>query len=391
MNRCTKAILYKSNLEYNIKQIKNFIKSGVKLCIAVKADSYGHNAVLTSKIAESLGVEYLAVATVSEGVELRQAGIKAHILLLSLCVPEEFSDLFEYDLTPLVFGNEYIVALDKAAMEYSNKKLCKENPKKHSVFLAVDTGMGRIGCYPEEAGDEAKLINASSYISLKGLITHLCVSDSLIEDNQVFTKEQGEEFKLAVENVRKVGINPGILSCGASAGLLNYPDLQFDLVRPGIITYGYYPDEITKEYLKSQKKDFDIRPVLALETQIVAIRHFPKGKTVSYGRTYECPDETDIAILPIGYADGLLRRYSPGLEVTINGRNYPVRGRICMDQCMVDIGKNNKNVKLWDKVVIFGPKECGALNTAEDLARIGKTISYEVLTSITKRVHRIIK
>lgn len=340
----------------------------MKLCIAVKADSYGHNAVLTSKIAESLGVEYLAVATVSEGVELRQAGIKAHILLLSLCVPEEFSDLFEYDLTPLVFGNEYIVALDKAAMEYSNKKLCKENPKKHSVFLAIDTGMGRIGCYPEEAGDEAKLINASSYISLKGLITHLCVSDSLIEDNQVFTKEQGEEFKLAVENVRKVGINPGILSCGASAGLLNYPDLQFDLVRPGIITYGYYPDEITKEYLKSQKKDFDIRPVLALETQIVAIRHFPKGKTVSYGRTYECPDETDIAILPIDYADGLLRRYSPGLEVTINGRNYPVRGRICMDQCMVDIGKNNKNVKLWDKVVIFGPKECGALNTAEDLA-----------------------
>ncbi len=389
MNRCTKAIIYKSNLEYNIKQIKNFVEPGVKLCIAVKADSYGHNAVLTSQIAENLGVEYLAVASVGEGVELRHAGIKAHILLLSLCVPEEFNDLFEYELTPLVFSRDYITALSEAADGYFKRQSDKN--LRHSVFLAVDTGMGRIGCYPEEAGDEAKLIASSAHLKLGGMITHLCVSDSLSEDNRKFTREQGEAFKLAVENVRKAGVEPGILSCGASAGLLNNSDLHFDLVRPGIITYGYYPDEITKEYLKSKNKDFDIKPVLQLESQVVAIRHFPKGKSVSYGRTYECPEDTDIAILPIGYADGLLRRFSPGLEVTINGKNYPVRGRICMDQCMVDIGKNNKNVKLWDKAIIFGPKESGALNTAEDLAKIGKTISYEVLTSITKRVLRIVK
>ena len=122
----------------------------------------------------------------------------------------------------------------------------------------------------------------------------------------------------------------------------------------------------------------------------MAIRHFYKGKSISYGRTYTCEEDTDIAVLPIGYADGLLRRYSPGLEVTINGKNYPVCGRICMDQCMVNIGKDNKDVHLWDKVLIFGPKESGASNTADDLAKLGKTISYEVLTSITKRVQRVI-
>ena len=143
-------------------------------------------------------------------------------------------------------------------------------------------------------------------------------------------------------------------------------------------------------FVNSVNKDFDIKPVMALETQVVAIRHFPKGKSVSYGRTYQCSEDTDIAILPIGYADGLLRRFSPGMEVTINGKKYPVCGRICMDQCMVNIGKNNPDVKLWDKVLIFGPEESDALTTADDLARIGNTISYEVLTSISKRVKRVI-
>ena len=166
--------------------------------------------------------------------------------------------------------------------------------------------------------------------------------------------------------------------------------MYFDMVRPGIITYGYYPDQITKEYLQSRHEDFDIKPVMALETQIVAIRHFPKGKSVSYGRTYFCEDETDIAVLPIGYADGLLRRFSPGLEVTINGKKYPVCGRICMDQCMVNIGKDNPEVHLWDKAIIFGPEESGALTTADDLAKTGGTISYEVLTSIGKRVKRVV-
>ena len=390
MNRCTKAILYKDNLKYNLEQIKKYVGSNTKICVAVKADGYGHNAVLTAQLAQELGIDFLAVATVDEAIELRQAGIKTNILLLSICTPFEMPDLFEYKITPLVFGDEYIKLLIKAADGYCENQGINQ-AKKFDVFLAVDTGMGRIGCYPDEAGVQAKLIDLSAHLKLGGMCTHFAVSDSLEQDNQTFTKLQFEEFKKAVENVKANGIHPGICSCGASAALLNNTDMHFDMVRPGIITYGYYPDEITAEYLKSTGKKFDIKPVLALETKVVAIRHFPAGKSVSYGRTWTAEQDTDIAVLPIGYADGLLRRFSPGLEVTINGKNYPLRGRICMDQCMVEIGKDNKDVKLWDKVLIFGPKECGALNTADDLARLGNRISYEVLTSITKRVQRVIE
>lgn len=387
MNRCTKAIIDKDNLKYNLQQIRKYVDPKVKICVAVKADGYGHNAVLTAQIAEELGIDFLAVATVDEALELRNAGIKTNILLLSICTPPEMNDLFEYQITPLVFSKEYIKLLIK-----TSDLFCETHNvnKKFSVHLAVDTGMGRIGCYPEEAGEQAKLIFDSAHLELGGMCSHLAVSDSLSIDNQIYTKEQFEQFKLAVENVRAKGINPGICSCGSSAALLNNPETPFDMVRPGIITYGYYPDQITKEYLQSQGKDFDIKPVLALETKVVAIRHFYKGKSISYGRTYTCEEDTDIAVLPIGYADGLLRRFSPGLQVTINAKNYPIVGRICMDQCMVNIGKNNKDVKLWDKVLIFGPKESGALNTADDLAKLGNTISYEVLTSITKRVQRVI-
>lgn len=383
MNRCTKAVLYKDNLKYNLEQIRKYVRPDVKLCVAVKADGYGHNAILTAQLAEEVGAEYLAIATVDEGIELRAAGIKAELLLLSLCTPSEMNAVFENKITPLVFSEEYINCLISASNQFFG-----DNNVKFPVFLAVDTGMGRIGCYSCEAGVQAKLIENSTHLHLSGMCTHFAVSDGVSDSAQAFTLQQFEDFKDAVENVKAEGINPGICSCGASAALLNNEAMQFDMVRPGIITYGYYPDEVTKEYLLSKNKDFDIKPVLALETQVVAIRRFPKGKSVSYGRTWVAEEETDIAVLPIGYADGLLRRFSPGLMVTINGKNYPVRGRICMDQCMVEIGKDNPDVKLWDKVVIFGPKESGALNTAEDLAKLGNTISYEVLTALSKRVER---
>lgn len=384
MNRCSKAIIYTENLKNNIVEIKKCLSPQTKLCIAVKADSYGHNAILTSKLAEEAGVEFLAVATVDEGIELRNAGIKCNILLLSICIPEEYESLFKYEITPLIFDLENIKKLSDAADKYFT------NNAKFKVQLAVDTGMGRIGCYPDEAGEQAQVINNSNHLILSGMCTHFAVSDSLDKENIEFTNKQYENFEKAIENVKNKGIDPGICSCSNSAAIMNNKNMHINMVRAGIITYGYYPDDITKEYLKSVNKDIELKPVLSLETKVVAIRHFKKGQSISYGRTYVCENDTDIAILPIGYADGLLRRFSPGLCVTINGKNYPVRGRICMDQCMVELGKNH-NVKLWDKVLIFGPKESGALNTADDLAKIGNTISYEVLTSISKRIERVIK
>lgn len=381
MKRCTKSVIYTENLKNNIQQIKNALKPGTKLCVAVKADGYGNDAILTAKICQELNVDYLAIATVQEGIELRQAGIKLNLLLLSLCIPQEFNDIFENEITPLVFSKEYIELISQAADSYF------KNNEKFPVQLAVDTGMGRIGCYPEEAGEQAKLINNSNHLVLNGMCTHFAVADSVAKDNIEYTKKQYENFCNAIDNVKSEGIDPGICSCSNSAAIMNNDDMHINMVRAGIITYGYYPDDITKEFLKKQNKDINLKPVLSLQTQVVAIRHFPKGKSISYGRTFVCKEDTDIAILPIGYADGLLRRFSPGLEVTINNKKYPVRGRICMDQCMVELGKNH-DVKLFDKVVIFGPEESGALCTADDLAKIGNTISYEVLTSISKRVYR---
>lgn len=386
MRRCTKSIIFKDNLINNINEIKKCLKSNTKLCIAVKADAYGNDAILTSKVAESLGVEYLAIATVDEGIELRKAGIKAKLLLLSLCIPDEFEELFTYNIIPLVFSNEYITMLSNAADKYykSNEKL--------EVQLAVDTGMGRIGCEVFDALEHVLLINSTKHLKYSGMCTHFAVSDSLKKKDKEFTKQQYILFAYAIESLRFNGIEPGICSCSNSAAIMNndFTNDIINMVRAGIITYGYYPDQITKEYLHKINKNINLKPVLAFETQVVAIRHFSKGKSISYGRTYICKEDTDIAILPVGYADGLLRRYSPGLEVTINGKKYPVRGRICMDQCMVELGKNH-DVKLFDKVMIFGPEESGALSTADDLARIGNTISYEVLTSLSKRVYREIK
>lgn len=380
MNRCTKAVLYQDNLRYNLKNIKKYIGNNVKMCVAVKADAYGHNAVLTAKIAQECSVEYLAVATVEEGIELRNNGITAKILLLSLCTNEEMSDLIKNKIIPLVYSFEHIGMLKKACTTLQQQK--------YPVFLAIDTGMGRIGCLPKDAGKEALNIEENEILKLEGMCTHFSVSDSQKKENIEYTEKQFEAFKLAIENVKKSGINPGVCSCANSAALLCNPKMHLDMVRPGIITYGYYPDKDVKEFINSRNIDFDIKPVLAFETKVASIRHFNQGKSISYGREWICDDDTDIAVLPVGYADGLLRRFSPGLYVTINGENYPIRGRICMDQCMVDIGKNNDKVKLWDKAIIFGPEESGALNTADTLAEIGNTISYEVLTSLSKRVKR---
>ena len=380
MNRCTKAVLYQDNLRYNLKNIKKYIGNNVKMCVAVKADAYGHNAVLTAKIAQECSVEYLAVATVEEGIELRNNGITAKILLLSLCTNEEMTDLIKNKIIPLVYSFEHIGMLKKACTTLQQQK--------YPVFLAIDTGMGRIGCLPKDAGKEALFIEENEILKLEGMCTHFSVSDSQKKENIEYTERQFEAFKLAIENVKKSGINPGICSCANSAALLCNPKMHLDMARPGIITYGYYPDKDVKEFINSRNIDFDIKPVLAFETKVASIRHFNQGKSISYGREWICDDDTDIAVLPVGYADGLLRRFSPGLYVTINGENYPIRGRICMDQCMVDIGKNNDKVKLWDKAIIFGPEESGALNTADTLAEIGNTISYEVLTSLSKRVKR---
>ena len=379
--RTTKAIIHLGNLKSNVASIKKLLKNNVKMCVAIKADAYGHGAVPCAKAAVESGADYLAIATVDEGIELRTNGIKVPLLLLSLCSPEEIPDAVRYGLTPFIFDSEYIQLF---------AGVCRSvGIKEFPVHLAVDTGMGRIGCAPKQAGKLAAEIVKTGVLTLGGTGTHFALSDGTSKAAVKYTRNQYEEFKTAIKSIRKAGIEPGICHCSNSAATLNNPEYHMDMVRPGIICYGYYADEVSKEFLESRKIKIDLKPVMTVETSVCAIRPFAQGKSVGYGCTWTAQEDTDIAVLPVGYEDGWFRRFSKeGIKVSINGKGYPVRGRICMDQCMIELGKDHK-VKRWDKAVLFGCKEDGAVQTADDIARITGTIPYEITCGISKRVPRI--
>lgn len=396
--RATKALIDRGNLRHNLKEIRGALKDGVFMCVAVKANGYGCGAVTASRAAIEEGASFLAVATVEEGRELREGGITAPILLMSMCAPDEVFDAVRLHLTPFVFDKEYISDFAKAA-EYASyvqkeksggaSHLClSQEEVPYQVHLAVDTGMGRIGCRAYEAAELANLINGTGSLKLAGMCTHFAAADSIAPSDREYTDRQFALFIEAIDNVRQAGIDPGIRHCAESVALFDRPEMQLDMVRAGIVTYGYYPGDMTREYFENKGTPVDLLPVMTLETEVCAVRHFRAGESVSYGRTWQAKKDTDIAVLPIGYADGLLRRYSPGLEVAINGKGYPAVGRICMDQCMVDVGSNSGIVR-GDKAIIFGDKAHGALHDASGIAKMAGTISYEVMTSITARVPRI--
>lgn len=379
--RATKAIIHLQNFRHNISTIQAALAPGTKMCVAVKADAYGHGAIRCAHAAVEAGADMLAVATPEEGIALRKSGITQPILMLSLCAPEEVEAVVHNSITPLVFDEEYIALFAEAA-----KKACAA---PYPVHLAVDTGMGRIGVLPEDAAHMACAVMGTGVLVLGGMGTHCAVSDSLSAENRAYTEQQFSRFLQAVSAVQDAGIAPGIRHFANSAVTLARPDMHLDMVRPGIIAYGYYPDEITASYLESIGCPAELRPVMTLETQVCAIRPFRKGQSIGYGRTWTAAEDTDIAVLPIGYGDGFLRRFAQGgIQVAIRGKAYPVRGRICMDQCMVDIGKNS-GIQRWDRAVIFGVPEDGALQSADDVARLSGTISYEITSCLSPRVERV--
>lgn len=368
--RATRAIIHLENLQSNLAEIRKRLNVSTKICVPVKADAYGHGAHRVAVTALRSGATHLAVAAVQEGIDLRDAGIVAPILSLSLPIPEEIPSIITHELTPLVADREFIDDIAKVATAMN--RVC-------SVHLKIDTGMGRIGCQPEEAASLAKLIAHHKYLALGGVATHLSVSDSTDPDDIAYTKMQIRKFSEAVDSIRAEGIDPGIVHAANSGAVLTYPEAHFDMVRPGIIVYGYPPSPDMANLIA-------LKPVMELETQIVTIKKVVAGTSVSYGRTWTAKEDTYIATIPVGYADGLLRHFSPGLQVKIGDQRFPVVGRICMDQCMVDIGPDPW-VQKWDHVTVFGPNPDA--DTAMTLADMVGTIPYEITCGINKRVPRV--
>ncbi|MDR0475020.1 MAG: alanine racemase [Treponema sp.] len=366
--QAARAVIYLDNFRRNIESVRRKIGPHTGICVPVKADAYGHGALPIAKTALEAGAASLAVASAFEGAELRQAGINAPIFLFSQISPAETKNIAALNLIPFVGDRETLEILAAAVPSGSNLL---------EVHLKVDTGMGRLGCRPEEAAGLALVIAKLKNLKLGGIATHLAVSDSLIAEDLAYTKKQLSLFREAADSVREAGIDPGLLHAANSGALCFHEDAYFDMVRPGIFLYGYSPAQGLPDGLVSE-------PVMELRTIVAFIKKVRRGEYISYGRTWKAPEDTFIGTLPIGYADGLPRLLSNNHSVSIRGRAYPLAGRICMDQCMADLGTSGE-VQRWDEAVIFGP----GFEDAASIARKTGTISYEILCNINKRVQRV--
>ena len=371
--RSTRAIIDLGQLRANIAAIRRYVTANQgftapKICLAVKADAYGHGIEAVAGAARDEGVEYLAVATVDEGLAVRTEGIdgSTKILLYSLPHPREFPEIIAHDITPMVCDIEFADRLARAVADSSRTKALP-------VHLKVDTGMGRIGCAPEALPHLIESVVSRRELRLEGISTHFAAADEDME----FTRLQLERFEQAMAQVRAK--QPELVDhievhASNSAGLA-IAGAGFTMVRPGIAAYGYPPTALP-----------DLQPVMQLRSELVFIKRVGPGTSISYGRTHITKNETHIGTVPIGYGDGYFRALSNQAWVAVGGEQYPVVGRVCMDQLMIDLGPTLK-ARRYDEVVLFDGE--GVAPTAAQLADLAGTISYEITCAISKRVPRV--
>ena len=352
-------------IAHNFREIKKCIRGGAKLCAVVKANAYGHGAIPVAMKALEAGAEYLAVATVSEAMELRNAGITAPILLLGLVPKEAAGEIVEYDITQAICSLELAGAISREAQR------CGKVAKVH---LKVDTGMGRIGIPPEEAAPLAREVTKLPGILLEGMFSHFAAAD---EKDKSYVKEQLSNFRRAISDVEAAGIRIPLRHIAESAAILEIPEAHFDMVRAGIIEYGLWPS-------MEVSRPVELRQAMKLCAEVAFLKTVPPGDSIGYGRSFIASRESRIATLPIGYADGYIRAYGKRGEVEIRGRRAPIAGRVCMDQVMVDV-TDLPEVQEGDVAILFGSETL----TTDEAAHWLDTINYEVTCLVSGRVPRV--
>ena len=350
-------------LAHNLAVVRARLRPGVQVLAPVKGDAYGHGLARTAVALQAAGVDAFGVALVEEGKVLRAAGVTTPVICLGGIGHRGAYDALKHDLTPMVYDLDAARDLDDAARALGIRRV--------GVHLKVDTGMGRLGVVPGEW--EAFLDRLADFVHLEvqGIATHLAEADL----EATFSAEQARRFDVAVDQARVRAFGPGVQHIANSAAALRFPELQRDMVRPGLALYGMRP--------AGGLEDLDLRPVMRVTTEVLFVKNLPAGAGVSYGRRWVAPRPTRLATLPVGYADGYPRSLSNVGEVLIHGHRAPVRGAVCMDMILVDVTDVPHRVRPGDEVELLGDGV-----RAEELAAWAGTIPYEIVTGFSERVPR---
>lgn len=355
------------NLEHNYHEIRKKLPESCRFAGLCKANAYGHGAVAVARRLQEIGADFIAVSCYEEAMDLREAGITMPIILLAPSPAFLASDIARLGVTQAVGDIECARAMDDAL---------RGTGLALQVHVKLETGMGRTGfdVTREETYSQLRELLALPHLRTEGVFTHFAVSD---ENGDPFTKLQFDRFMQSIGRVEnETGRNLGIRHCANSGAVVNYPETALDMVRPGLLLYGLYP--------AAERGGMDLRPVMELKTRVCEVNEHRAGDTISYGRIFTCSRDMRLAVIPIGYADGLFRVLSGKIDVMVNGRRARQVGRICMDMCMVDI-TDMPDVRVGDVVTVFGSD---TLSVDEQAEKAG-TISYELLCAVSPRVPRI--
>lgn len=367
------------NLRFNVQQLKKMLPKTCKLMPAVKANAYGHGALPIAKALQEMGIEDFCVASVEEGIELRNAGIAGNILILGYTHPRQFEQLVKYELTQTIVDSVYAGRM----AEYG---------KEFRVHIGIDTGMHRLGI---NWMDMEAIRSIWEYKNLKvtGIFSHLCAADGKSQKEKDYTKEQIKRFELVVNQLKQEGKTGFSTHLQGSYGILNYPECRFDYARPGIVLYGLFSRLMECESREKcsnlcSATEAKLRPVLSLKTRVESVKILEAGESAGYGMAYTALSRRKIAVLSIGYADGVPRKIAGKAYVLCQGKKVPMIGRICMDQMLVDVTEIPE-ISSGDEVVLIGRSGEEQI-PAETYAEWTGSITNEVVSRLGVRLERIV-
>lgn len=359
-----------SAIGHNIEEVRKRLAPGVRLLAVIKADAYGHGAVRVGKYLEDR-VNYFAVATLEEAVELRENGIRLPILILGYTSPSQYEDLVAFDITQTIYSRETAELLNREAANQG---------KRAGIHIALDTGMTRIGFQvTEEDADVIAAIGRLPHLKMEGLFTHFACAD---QKDKTYCSGQLEKFNRMVRMLEEREVEIPLKHVCNSAGIMEFDDFRYDMVRSGIVTYGMYPSE------EVRKERLDLIPALEWKSRVIHVKEVGNGLGVSYGATYVTHEgRTRIATVSAGYADGYPRALSSKGRVLIHGQYAPILGRVCMDQFMVDVS-GIPDVRVEDVVTLVGRDGENSISI-EEIADPAARFNYEMACGISRRVTRV--